>query len=387
MLAAAPKTTQRQLGRRMVIAGGGTGGHLFPGIAVAQTFQARHIDNRVLFVNAGRPLEVQILSKLGWEYRTIPIEGIKGRSVWRQLGAAVMIPKAIWASVQVLQAFRPHMVLGVGGYAAGPVVAAAWWLGIASALHEQNQLPGITNRMLRRVVDRNFLSFEDTAGRFNPHKTIVSGNPVRDEILILGDRPAVSDDLEQFTLLVVGGSQGAHAINQAVSEALQQLKSLDRLSMIHQTGTADESWVRKAYAQAGVTATAQAFFDDMAQQYQKADLILCRAGATTVAEITAMGKAALFVPFPFAADDHQTRNAQALADAGAAEIIAQQDLTADLLAEKIIGYARDRSRLAQMAANARALGRPDAALTIVRELYQLLETHRIVQRRQYRREE
>lgn len=387
MTAVAPKIVQRQPGRRMVIAGGGTGGHLFPGIAVAQVFKAKHIDNRVLFINAGRPLEVQILSKLGWEFRTIPIEGIKGRSVWHQLGAAIMIPKAIWASVKALQAFRPHLVLGVGGYAAGPVVVAAWRLGIASALHEQNQLPGITNRILRRIVDRNFLSFEDAAGRFNPHKTIVSGNPVRDEILVLGNRSSVADDPRQFTILVVGGSQGAHAINQAVTEALQRLKAIDGLSMIHQTGTPDEAWVRKAYAQAGVTATVRAFFENMAQQYQKADLIICRAGATTVAEITVMGKAALFVPFPFAADDHQTRNARALSDAGAAEIIVQQDLTADLLTEKIIGFARDRSRLVQMAAKARTLGRPDAALTIVRELYQLLDTPGIAQRRPYRQEQ
>ena len=382
----APKIAQRQPGRRMVIAGGSTGGHLFPGIAVAQVFMARHIDNRVLFINAGRPMEVQVLSKLGWAYHTIAVEGIKGRSALRQLMAVTMIPRAIWSSLQTLKAFRPHLVLGVGGYAAGPVVTAAWWLGIASALHEQNQLPGITNRILSRMVDRNFLSFEDTQGRFCPHRTIVSGNPVRDEILILGDEPPASDDPQRFTVLVVGGSQGAHAINLAVTEALHQLKSLEGLSVIHQTGIQDEPWVRKAYQEAGISATAQAFFDNMAEQYQKADLIICRAGATTVAEITVMGKASLFVPFPFAADDHQTRNARALVDAQAAEIIDQKDLTADLLVQKIFDYAGNRSRLAQMAANARTLGKPEAALTIVRELYRLLDMPEIVQRRYYQRE-
>jgi UDP-N-acetylglucosamine--N-acetylmuramyl-(pentapeptide) pyrophosphoryl-undecaprenol N-acetylglucosamine transferase len=386
MPAAELNTAPGRPGRRIVIAGGGTGGHLFPGIAVAQAFQAIHADNRVLFINAGRPLDIQVLSRSRWKYRTIPIEGIKGRALWRQLGAVIMIPKAIWKSLQALKAFRPHLVLGVGGYAAGPVVTAAWWLGIASALHEQNQLPGVTNRILGRMVDHNFLSFEDSAGRFNRHKTTISGNPVRDEILIPAGQTAMHDE-KRFSILVVGGSQGAHAINQAVIDALQRLKSLEGLRIVHQTGSEDESWVAEAYQKAGIRATVRAFFDDMAGEYQKADLILCRAGATTVAEITAMGKAALFVPFPHAADDHQTRNAQALVAAGAAEMITQKDLTADLLADKLLDYAQDRPLLARMAANARTLGKPEAALTIVNELYRLLDMPQIVRRRYYQREE
>ena len=385
MAAAELNTTRGRPGRRMVIAGGGTGGHLFPGIAVAQAFKARQAENRVLFINAGRPLDIQVLSRSGWEYRTIPIQGIKGRAAWRQLGTAFMIPNAIWKSMQALKAFHPHLVLGVGGYAAGPVVTAAWWLGIASALHEQNQLPGITNRILGRMVDHNFLSFEDSAERFNPHKTTISGNPVRDEILTPADQAPVPDE-KGFTLLVVGGSQGAHAINQAVIEALQRLKCLEGLQIVHQTGPEDESWVAKAYAAAGITATVGAFFDDMAREYRKADLILCRAGATTVAEITAMGKAALFIPFPHAADDHQTRNARALVAARAAEMIAQKDLTADLLVEKILAYAQDRPLLARMAANARKLGKPEAAVTIVSKLYLLLDKPQITRRRYYQRE-
>lgn len=362
----------REYGFRLVVAGGGTGGHLFPGIAIAQVFKFRHPQNTVLFVNAGRPLETKVLSDLGWSQSAISIEGIKGRGRWAQIKAAFKVPGAVWSAYGILKRFKADVVLSVGGYSAGPVAAAATLCGITTVLHEQNQLPGVTNRILGRLVDRVYLSFEESRAYFDADKVKVSGNPVRDEILSLADQPIAPPDEKAFTVLIVGGSQGAHAINQAVVDALPELKKMDGLRFIHQTGPEDEAQIGQTYTQMGIDATVRSFFRDMAEQYKKADLIICRAGATTVAEITVVGKAAVFVPFPFAADDHQTQNAQALADAGAAEMIPQEALSGRAIAKLIKGYMENRVLLLDMAAKARALGRPEAARAIVDDIYRLL---------------
>lgn len=362
-----------QGGLRMIVAGGGTGGHLFPGIAVAQAFMAHNLDNQVLFVNAGRPLEVGVLNRLGWPFKAIAVEGLKGRGIWNQLKAAFKIPWAVWRSTRIIRSFSPHMVIGVGGYSAGPVVLAAWIMRVPTALHEQNRLPGLTNRLLRRIVDRIYLTFDDPDRRFAAHKTRISGNPVRDEFIMLAGEAGAAEEPDEFHLLILGGSQGAHAINQAMVDAAARLAEPPGLRVVHQTGRDDEKWVAEAYRAAGVPATVKPFFDDMAERYRQADLIVCRAGATTVAEITVLGRAAVFVPFPFAADDHQTRNAQALVDAGAAQMIRQAELNGTVLTEAIEACMRDRTRLNEMAAKAHALGRPEAAMTIVKDLYELME--------------
>jgi UDP-N-acetylglucosamine--N-acetylmuramyl-(pentapeptide) pyrophosphoryl-undecaprenol N-acetylglucosamine transferase len=367
------ETYNEGTGYGLIVAGGGTGGHLFPGVAVAQAFLARHIRNRVLFVNAGRPLDVSVLDRLGWPYRAIAIEGIKGRGLWRKVRAAGKIPKAVCQSRRIIREFKPQVVMGVGGYSAGPVAVAAWLMGIPTVLHEQNQEPGLTNRWLRRIASRVYLSFEDLGGRFDAQKTLVTGNPVRDEILMRGVKGRVPHAADTFTVLVLGGSQGAHAINEAMLAALPDLTAVDGLRVVHQTGRDDEARVTKAYAEAGLPATVRAFFDDMAERYAQADLIVCRAGATTVAEITVVGRAALFIPFPQAADDHQTANARALVEAGAAEMIRQRDLTGAILAERIAFYRRNPATVSDMATKALTLGRPEAALTIVRDIYRLLE--------------
>jgi UDP-N-acetylglucosamine--N-acetylmuramyl-(pentapeptide) pyrophosphoryl-undecaprenol N-acetylglucosamine transferase len=367
-------------GYRLMVAGGGTGGHLFPGVAVAQAFLARHIRNQVLFVNAGRPLDVAVLARLGWEHRTIAIEGLKGRGVWRQARAAAKIPLAVWQSRRIIRQFDPQVVMGVGGYSAGPVAVAAWQMGIPTVLHEQNREPGLTNRWVRRIAQRIYLSFEDRSGRFDVQKTLLTGNPVRDEILMHGGQGRGQHAADAFTVLVLGGSQGAHAINEAMLAALPQLSTVEGLRVVHQTGRDDEAQVTKAYAEAGLAATVRAFFDDMAERYVQADLIVCRAGATTVAEITVVGRAALFIPFPQAADDHQTANAMALVDAGAAEMIRQSELTGAILAERIAYYRRNPVLVSAMAARAMPLGRPEAALTIVRDIYKLIESRQTGQR-------
>jgi UDP-N-acetylglucosamine--N-acetylmuramyl-(pentapeptide) pyrophosphoryl-undecaprenol N-acetylglucosamine transferase len=362
---------------RIVIAGGGTGGHLFPGIALGQEFTARNPNNRLLFVGTGKPFETNALSKAGFAHKGITSEGIKGRGILNQTRSILKIPKGIFESVMILKQFRPDLVLGVGGYSAGPLVAGAWLMGIKIVLHEQNILPGITNRMLSRLADRIYVSFDNIPTGFNPKKVLYTGNPVRREILQFASNQKVGeiDDSPQprpFTLLILGGSQGAHSINMAVLDAIDKIKDKTKFFFIHQTGLKDETRLRTAYERYGVSFKVQAFFNDMARQYQNADLVICRAGATTVAEIKAVGKGAIFIPFPFAADNHQVLNARSLENAGAAEIILEKGLNGNALAERINFYASSPDTLRQMAFRTRDLSRPDAAAVIVDDCYKLV---------------
>lgn len=361
---------------RIVIAGGGTGGHLFPGIAIAREFMARNPQNGVLFVGTGKPMETSVLSKAGFDFEKISAEGLKGRGLIAQIRSLAKIPKGVIESVKLLRRFRPHLVVGVGGYAAGPLVMGAKLLGVRIALHEQNVMPGITNRVLARFADRVFVSFENTRLDARAQKVRITGNPVRREILDQArDRRAPSQKVPErtrpFTTLIVGGSQGAHALNLAMVEAMGRIKEKNAFSFVHQTGDHDEAMVKDAYRRHGLSAVVQAFFNDIARQYRDADLVVCRAGATTVAEIAAVGKGALFVPFPHAADNHQVLNARSLADAGAAEVILQEDLSGETLAGRILFYASNPEALDRMAARAAEMGRPDAAAAIVDECYAL----------------
>lgn len=362
---------------RLVVAGGGTGGHLFAGIAVAEVFMARHPANRVLFVSAGNRFEHSVLARRGFPLAPVAIEGIKGRARRQQLAAALKIPLAVLQALRILARFRPDLVLGVGSYAAGPVILAAWLLGCKIALHEQNLLPGITNRLLVRLADRFYASFAETRQTAARAPFLLTGNPVRRAIRELADRPPAADDRPDrpLTVLVAGGSQGAHSINQAVLAALGQLQDPAGFNWVHQTGARDEQAVARAYADRGVTARVQAFFEDIARHYAAAELLVCRAGATTVAEITAIGKASLLIPFPFAADNHQQLNAQALVAAGAADMLLERDLSGHSLARKLEFYRSHRASLAAMAARARELGRPEAAEAIVDDCYRLVGAH------------
>jgi len=371
---------------RIIIAGGGTGGHLFPGIAIAEAFTARDNENRVLFVSTGKPFEMSILSKTAFKHKPITAEGIKGRGIWKQAVSVLKIPKAIFESIMILKDFRPDLVIGVGGYSAGPLVMAAWLVGIKIVLHEQNILPGITNRILSGFADRIYVSFKDTRlERFRwlapvePEKVLVSGNPVRKEILrstIDQQDVGSADQLQKkpFTVLILGGSQGAHSINTAVLETFEYLKEKDKYFFVHQTGSTDEQDVKRAYVKSGISCMVKSFFDDMASQYHNADLVVCRAGATTVAEVAAIGKGVIFIPYPFAADNHQVLNAGSLENAGAAEMILQKDLSGKKLAERIEYYASSPGALKGMASRAKSIGRSDAAEAIVDDCYRTLGT-------------
>ena len=362
---------------RIVIAGGGTGGHLFPGIAIAQEFLAKNSENSVLFVGTGKQFEVSILSETGFAHRRITAEGFKGRGVWHQLVSILKVPKGIIESISILKDFKPHIVIGVGGYSAGPLVMGARLLGIKIVLHEQNILPGITNRILSRFADRICVSFEETIMGVIPKKNRFTGNPIRKEIVqcaetLRNTNIKASTKAKKFTILILGGSQGAHSINMALLEALEHLENRENIFFVHQTGIQDETQVKQKYNGHGIENDTRAFFKDMARQYQSADLIICRAGATTVAEIKAIGKGAIFVPFPFAADNHQVLNARSLEKVGAAEMILEKDLSGKALAERINYYVQRPEALQQMAVRSRDLGRVDAAAMIVDNCYELV---------------
>jgi len=363
--------------RRIVIAGGGTGGHLFPGITIAREFMTRNMKNRVLFVSTANAFERSTLARAGFPLRKIKVAGIKGVSRWQKLKSLLLIPMAVIQAVWILMTFKPALVVGVGSYAAGPVVLAAWLMRKRIVLHEQNILPGITNRVLARFANRIYVSFENTAGNFDSRKVRITGNPVRHEIINQSAAPGTggydqSSDHRPLNVLITGGSQGAHSINMTMIGALPHLKAKERLDIVHQTGADDEAAVKKAYQAHSIRGTVRAFFDDMDQRYQRADLIICRAGATTVAEVTAIGKGVIFIPFPFAADNHQVLNARTLEEAGAAVMIEQKDLTPEILADRINRYQTDRQALTQMARKAGTFGKPEAARVIVDDMCALM---------------
>jgi UDP-N-acetylglucosamine--N-acetylmuramyl-(pentapeptide) pyrophosphoryl-undecaprenol N-acetylglucosamine transferase len=360
----------------LVVAGGGTGGHLFPGIAVAEEVLAADLNSHVCFIGTGNRFETGVLNAKGFEQQHIRVQSLKGKTMLQQIKTLAFLPWSVLSATWILRKVCPDVVLGVGGYSAGPVVVAAWFLHIPRALHEQNVIPGMTNRLLSYFADRIYVSFADTRINAAAQKIRLTGNPVRKEILsCLGSAPStargpVTPD-NPFTIFIVGGSQGAHSINTAVMAALKHIRPKDRVAFIHQTGAADEDSVRKAYAEHNTVGTVKPFFNHMEKQYRKADLVICRAGASTIAELTVLGKGVIFVPYPFAADDHQALNARQLVSAGAAELILEKDLTGELLAEKIAYYAASPEKLANMAVKMKRQARPDAARAIVQDLYEL----------------
>ncbi|MGH7854412.1 MAG: undecaprenyldiphospho-muramoylpentapeptide beta-N-acetylglucosaminyltransferase [Candidatus Binatia bacterium] len=351
---------------RVILAGGGTGGHLFPGLAVAREFQRRDSTVEILFIGTAQGIEFRVLPQEGFKLKTLEVKGIKGRGLRGWLDAAYGVPLSLLRSSAIMKKFRPDCVIGLGGYASGPVVLAAKFAGIRCAIMEQNLRPGFTNKLLGRLVHRVFTAYAQSAGFFPGAQVIETGNPVRWQKL-----PVVAKR-DKFSLLVFGGSAGARRINYAVVEALESLTDLKaKIYITHQTGASDFAAIEKAYVSLPFDAEVTPFIDAMDEAYAKADLVLCRAGATTVAELTAFGKAAVLVPYPYAIYDHQRGNAQALQEQGAAEMILDQDLNGKILAEKLRGYLADRARITRMAGAARACGRPDAAARIVDECYAL----------------
>ncbi|MDY6790944.1 MAG: undecaprenyldiphospho-muramoylpentapeptide beta-N-acetylglucosaminyltransferase [Thermodesulfobacteriota bacterium] len=362
---------------RIIIAGGGTGGHLFPAIAIAQEFMATDSKNKVMFVSTGNPFESSVVKKAGFTLKPVTAEGIKGRGRWSQLRSIWKIPLGIFESMRIIKNFKPDVVIGVGSYASGPVAIGAWCMRKKLVLHEQNILPGITNRILSRFAHRIYVSFKNTSANFNPEKVVYTGNPLRTEFLHKfkeRNNNAPSEQKHPFTVLILGGSQGAHSINEAVINALGYLKGNPDFYFIHQTGKQDKETVKKAYKDQSVSSMVKSFFHDMPKQYQRADLIICRAGATTVAELASVGKGVIFIPYPFAADNHQVLNARTFTESGAAEMILQKDLSGQILVERIKYYASNKKALEVMSIRAKSLAKPDAAKAIVKDCYRLLSS-------------
>ncbi|WP_373044188.1 undecaprenyldiphospho-muramoylpentapeptide beta-N-acetylglucosaminyltransferase [Vulgatibacter sp.] len=356
---------------KVVIAGGGTGGHLFPGIALAEEVVTRHHANDVLFVGTARGLEARVVPKAGFKLELIEATGVKGRGLGGWISGLFRLPKAILQSVHILRGWNPDIVVGVGGYASFPVVFAAWLLGLPTAVQEQNALPGLTNRVLGRLVRAVFVSFDEAKRFFPERKTQNVGNPIRKALMENFLRPQSRHD--RFKILIFGGSQGAHAINVAAVEAGAHLEGLkEKVEILHQTGARDIEATRKGYAEAGIAAEVVEFIDDMSAAYAASDLVICRSGATTLAELTVCKKAAILVPFPFAADNHQEVNARSLVDKGAAVMIRQQELTGERLAAEVRDLLEHPARLQRMERAAGLLGRPEAAKEIADVCVQLV---------------
>ncbi len=343
----------------MVVAGGGTGGHLFPGLAVAEEWAGAKA-GAALFVGSASGIEARVIPATRFAFHPLAIHGLRGRG-WRgALELAAQLPLALARAWRVLGEYRADVVLGVGGYASFPVVVAAWLRRVPTVLLEQNAHPGLANRVLGRLARRVCTTFAAANAYFPAAKVRVTGNPVR------AFPPPLAAPRAAFTLFAFGGSQGARRLNSALVEAAPALQAaIAGLRIIHQTGAAERAAVAAGYAAHGMEADVLAFVDDMGAAYHAADLVLCRSGATTVAELAVLGKPAILVPYPFAADDHQRANAAVVAERGAAVLVLDAELTGARLATEVLALAGDRARLAAMGAAARALGVPDAAARVV----------------------
>jgi len=340
---------------RVLIAGGGTGGHVIPALAVARELKARY-GAEVLFVGTARGMENRLVPQAGFGLALVKVGALKNVSLGTRLRTLFDLPRAIFHSRKIIRQFRPDVVVGVGGYASGPAMAAAILGRVPTLAFEPNLVPGFANRMVGRWVSAGAVHFEQTRKYFRNARVV--GVPVRPEFF------DVSGQTQNHppTLLVFGGSQGAHAINQAITAMIPEVQGrLPGLHVIHQTGERDYNDVQAAYSRIGASAEVSAFIDNMPQAFGRSDLLVCRSGASTVAEVTAAGKPAIFVPFPRAADDHQRRNAEAIAEAGAAVLIPESELAPARLAQTVTELLSNPVRLQEMSAKARTLGHKDAA--------------------------
>jgi UDP-N-acetylglucosamine--N-acetylmuramyl-(pentapeptide) pyrophosphoryl-undecaprenol N-acetylglucosamine transferase len=368
---------------RVIIAGGGTGGHVIPALAIAQQLK-KQFDAEVLFIGTARGIETRLVPQAGFPLELIQVGALKNVSLMTRAKTMFDLPRALWTAGRVVSDFRPDVVIGVGGYASGPAMIAAIRRRISTLAFEPNVVPGFANRMVARFVSAAAVHFEETREYFRNAK--VTGVPVREAFFRIAPRQAASNAGDGVpTVLVFGGSQGAHAINQAMVESLPGLRAkLPAIQIIHQTGQRDYDSVLAAYQKFGVTAESpistlgasafgevHKFIDDMPATFARADLLVCRSGASTVGEITAAGKPAIFIPFPRAADDHQNVNARALERAGAAVVVEESNLEAPYLVDTIVALLNDPIRLSSMSAAAKSLAHPKAVeeiAAIVRSL-------------------
>jgi UDP-N-acetylglucosamine--N-acetylmuramyl-(pentapeptide) pyrophosphoryl-undecaprenol N-acetylglucosamine transferase len=362
---------------KLLIAAGGTGGHLFPGISVARAFPEVNPGGEVLFVGSERGLEQKILEREGFRHVALNVGRLKGEGWVQRLKTFMSLPAGLWQARAILKDFRPDLVLGIGGYSSGPMILAAWLRRIPRAVLEPNAIPGFTNRRLVPFVNRVFVSFPKALEFFPASKARLTGTPVRRELTEIGRReippgpPLKKGGGGDFVVLVLGGSQGATAVNKAMVAALPKLAASGRpLKIIHQTGANDEGWVKEAYAKTNIPNEVSAFIADMARVFEEADLAVSRAGASTVSELLATRTPSILVPYPFAADDHQRYNAESVASFGGAEVIHNAQIEARV-ADRILFYESARGELDEMKKKLEQAQRVPAADAVLRELLKL----------------
>jgi UDP-N-acetylglucosamine--N-acetylmuramyl-(pentapeptide) pyrophosphoryl-undecaprenol N-acetylglucosamine transferase len=369
------KRCDAQVSLSVLIAGGGTGGHLYPGIAVAREIIARVPDATVAFVGTAAGIESRVIPREGFALDTIRSAGLKGKALASLARGLSLLPASALDAWRVLSRRRPSVVIGVGGYSSGPVVLLAALRGVPTMLMEQNAMPGVTNRLLARFVRAAAVTYDESS-RFFAGRAFLAGNPVRPEFLGAEDdqhaSPRAVDDGRAVRVLVFGGSQGAHAINVAMVEAASRLAAAaPRVEITHQSGERDLEMVRDGYRRAGLQARVEPFLYAMDREMKAADFVVCRAGATTLAELTAAGRPSILIPLPTATDDHQRKNAGALVVKGAARMIEQRSLTGELLGAEIVALATNAAERGVMGAAARRMAKPDAAKVIVDRILEL----------------
>lgn len=360
---------------RLIVTGGGTGGHLFPGISLAQAMLRAYPGSDVLFIGTDREVDKMALAHIDFPSTSIKSQGIKGKKIITVIKALFQQPLAIWKAARIIRKFKPDIVFGVGGYVTGPVILAARLLGITTCIHEQNSIPGLANKLLGYIANKVFVSLPGSEKYFPAGKTVLSGNPVREKIItaLKESNPQAKGDAA--TLLILGGSQGAQRLNSLMLEAAESCLTglIPPPVIIHQTGGHDEEHVRKKYQELGLSARVEPFFTNMDEIYPQADLVISRAGATTLAELTVLHKPVILVPYPFAADNHQEINGQYLVKAGAGIMFRQEELTGEKLGTEIERLLTDRKLLAEMAENSGRVAKPEATATIVNECMKLLQ--------------
>lgn len=343
---------------RVIVAGGGTGGHVIPALAIAQELHSRY-KAEVRFIGTVRGIETRLVPAAGFRLELVAVGALNRVDLATRIKTLIHLPRAIGQTARMISEFQPDVMIGVGGYASGPAMLAAGLMNVPMLAFEPNAIPGIANRLVAPMVRAAAVHFAATQRYFR--NAVVTGVPVRREFF----NPAVRAEDSRPTLLVFGGSQGAHAINIAVSESLAGLaQAVPGIHIIHQTGEKDYEAAQAAAAKSGVSVDVSPFIDDMPGAFAGADLLVCRSGASTVAEVAAAGKPAIFVPLPTAADDHQRHNAETLADAGAARLLPQAELTRDRLVREVAELLGNHARLAHMGAAASRFSHPNAAAEI-----------------------
>jgi UDP-N-acetylglucosamine--N-acetylmuramyl-(pentapeptide) pyrophosphoryl-undecaprenol N-acetylglucosamine transferase len=362
---------------KIIISGGGTGGHIYPGIAIARALMQLKPEAKILFVGGKGQRESKIIPDSGFDFVPVLVQSFPRKLSFKWLKVMVKVPAGFFKSLIILSKFKPDIAIGTGGYVCGPVLLAAWFLRIPIVIQEQNAFPGVTSKILGRWAKEIYVPFVEAVKYFPAERTKITGNPIRKEVFTAPDsHEKLGLDKNKITITIIGGSQGARSINSAVIDALKNLSQfISEIQIIHSTGESDFSRVQEAYKNSPIKAIVQPYFYNIEEVYAGSNLVVCRSGAMTLAEISACGLPAILIPYPYAAEDHQTFNAKAMEDSGAAIMIKDDQLTGELLAETIISLIKDKKKFTSMAEKSKSLGKPNAAQEIAESIISLVVRH------------